>query len=420
MLACAAAGCRRHASPAPAPQGNLGAPVARATPSDAADASAAAPPRGTQIVLAYQSNLLAELEQCGCPVHPTGGLARRATMLDRARGQADAVLVLDAGDLLLAAVPPTATATAGAGQTPPDAGEVTRRAHLMLAALARMGVAAFTPGERDLALGPALLRRLLDEHRIPAVSANLYDRAGQRLFDADRLIDVAGVRIGVFGLTRAAPADAALWAGWRVEARDPIAAARAEVASLRARGAAVVVALVHAGAYADAQAILRAAPGIDWAVLGHSGMNFEMPDEVGTARALEAMTGGRDFGRLDLHVVGGDARRFADRGQRAQLLTILEDHQRQIGELREHAERQPPILQARTAERIARLEKAIDSDRALLAAQPAQIRGSWFENRIVPLDAEIPDHPAVAALVDAYNHESQRRDAHVKPTNSRP
>ena len=173
----------------------------------------------------------------------------------------------------------------------------------------------------------------------------------------------------------------------------------------------MIVALIHAGAYDQARQILRGAPGVDWAVLGHSAMNFEIVEETGTARALEAMSGGRDFGRLDLHVVGGDARRFVDRGQHAQLQAILDDHRRQIGELRARAETEPPILQARTAERIAKIEKAVAGDLALLAASPAPIRSSWFENRILPLDAEIPDQPAIGALVDGYNRESQGRAA---------
>jgi hypothetical protein len=149
-------------------------------------------------------------------------------------------------------------------------------------------------------------------------------------------------------------------------------------------------------------------------------MNFEMPDEVGTARALEAMSGGRDFGRLDLHVIGGDAGHFTDRGQHAQLQAILDDHARQVGELRERAEREPPILQGRTADRIAKLDKAMVTDRALLAAHPAQIHGSWFENRIVPLDAEIADQPEIAALVAANNRESQRRAAAGLPAGLAP
>jgi hypothetical protein len=94
------------------------------------------------------------------------------------------------------------------------------------------------------------------------------------------VVDVAGVKIGLFGLIRALPEDADRWKVWRLDARDPIAAARDEVVALRARGARVVIALVHAGPYEEAKKILQAAPGIDWAVLGHSALNLETPDDV--------------------------------------------------------------------------------------------------------------------------------------------
>ncbi len=302
--------------------------------------------------------------------------------------------------------------------------------------LARAGLTAFTPGERDLAIGPPLLRRLLAEHKIPALAANLYDDRGRLFFDADRVVEIAGVKIGLFGLVRALPDDADRWKSWRLDARDPVAAARDEVVALHARGARIVIALVHAGPYEEAKRILQAAPGIDWAVLGHSAMNLETPDEIASgeggspaaaqrspsfvgARAVEAMSMGKDFGRLDLHIVGetgnaGDggasgAVRFVDRGRRAQLLAILVDHQHQIADYRARAGEQPPIMQAHFAEQIAKLEKAIAHDREQLGEHPAEIHGSWFENRILPLDAAIPDQTGVALLVGAYNRENQRR-----------
>src|SRR5256885_4774137 len=58
-------------------------------------------PRGKQVTLLYSSNGEGDYEQCGCPVHPLGGVTRRATVIDRARADADATLVLDAGDLFL-------------------------------------------------------------------------------------------------------------------------------------------------------------------------------------------------------------------------------------------------------------------------------------------------------------------------------
>ena len=91
LLLLLAAGCRK---------GDAGAPAKRTTP-QAAATPVPPPPRGKHIALMYSSNLLADYEQCGCPVHPMGGVARRATQIDRARAEADAVLVLDAGDLFL-------------------------------------------------------------------------------------------------------------------------------------------------------------------------------------------------------------------------------------------------------------------------------------------------------------------------------
>src|SRR5438128_1201201 len=76
--------------------------------------------RGKQITLVYSSNGDGDYEQCGCPVHPLGGVTRRATVIDRARADADAALVLDAGDLFL----PRRGNDAGGKR--PDAGEIER------------------------------------------------------------------------------------------------------------------------------------------------------------------------------------------------------------------------------------------------------------------------------------------------------
>jgi 2',3'-cyclic-nucleotide 2'-phosphodiesterase (5'-nucleotidase family) len=276
--------------------------------------------------------------------------------MDVARAEADGLLALDAGDLFM---PPVNRAP---GLLPPDPGEVERRGRLLAAAMGRIGVAAFTPGERDLALGLPTLRRLLGGAKIPAVAANLYDRKGRRVFAADRLVEVAGLKVGLFGVIGAMPEDAEQWKAWCLEARDPVAAARAEVASLRARGAAIVIALLHVGAITETRQLLAAAPGIDWAVLGHTGMNLDEPELAGGARMLEAMTMGKHIGRLDLHIVGGDATGVIDRGRRAQLATILADHQRQLADTRQRAAETPAgpgqeALRKYHQGRVAELEK---------------------------------------------------------------
>jgi hypothetical protein len=232
------------------------------------------------------------------------------------------------------------------------------------------------------------------------------------------------VKIGVFGVAAPpAPEDAAAFRAAGVEARDPEAAARAEVAGLRGRGAQLIVAMVHLGDAAANRKLLRAVPGIDWAVLGHSGMNLEMPETAGSAHMLEAMMKGKHVGRLDLHVVGdklgdrlGDKLAFTDRGERAMLETILADHRRQLTEYdRRMGDTDPAQMRDYYAQRKQEIRAAIERETALLQATPAAITGSWFENRIIPLDQDTPDQPGVAILVDAYNKENAKRAAAGKP-----
>jgi hypothetical protein len=376
------------------------------------------PARGKVIALVYSSNVQGEYEHCGCPVHPLGGLGRRAAEVDRIRAESDAVVSVDAGDLFL----PVGDVPAGAKR--PAASEVERRARLLAAAYARLGVTAFSPGESDLKLGVPLLRRVLAGAKVPAVSANLDDLRGRPLFDAERIVDVAGVRVGIFGVTAVSPPDAARLRALGVVAREPVEAARAAVASLRARGAGVIVALVHVGGTPDSKRLLAAVPGIDWAVLGHSGMNLEDPEPVGGARMLEAMSLGKNLGRLDLHVVErGGAGPWAARGARAQLQAITKDHQQQLAEYRAKlAETPPPApsLRAYYEKRLTELGRALERDRRELAAMPKSVTGNWFENRIVPLDTSVPDQPGVGSLVAAYNEQSERLLAAGRPVGIKP
>jgi len=367
-------------------------------------------PRGKQITLLYTSNDDGDYEQCGCPVHPLGGIARRATVIDRARAEADATLVLDAGDVFI----PRGINLVG--NRVPDPGEIERRARLLAGAYGRIGTTALLPGERDLALGLPLLRRLAKKAGIPLLASNLYGRDGKRLFDADKIVDAAGVKIGVFGVTMVpAPDDTAASKTAGIEARDPVAAARDEVTSLRARGARIIVALVHVGDGETNRKLVKAVPGIDWAVLGHSGMTLEPPEKVGGAHMLEATTKGKNVGRLDLHVVD-DKLTFTDRGERGEVETILADHRNQLTEYDKRlGETDPATMRDYYQQRRKDIEAAIARETALLQSIPAVITGSWFENRIIPLDATTPDQPGVAILVDAYNRESEKRAAAGKP-----
>ncbi|MBC8132624.1 MAG: hypothetical protein H7X95_06555 [Deltaproteobacteria bacterium] len=372
--------------------------------------------RGTAIALLYASNLQGEYEHCGCPSHPLGGLARRATVIDRARAENAGVLIVDAGDMLLpAGFPGNDHNKTGNKLKAPDASEIERRAQLILSSYARMGVHAVLPAEGDLAIGPRKLLRLLKSLRVPAVASNLMDRAGRPIFERDRIVVVAGVPIGIFGVVQSLSKHQDLWQKWQIQVADPTATARAEIASLKARGAKMIVALLHLGPRGEAAQLLRDAPGINWAVQGHSGAQLETPETVGGARLVEAMSMGKLAGRLDIHLVkgvDGDAATFADKGERAQVLTIIADHRRQLVDIeRRAAEDKTDQLRDYYKLRREGITAAIARETELVRKLPNVVAGSWYENRIIPLDESIPDHRGIALLISAYNAESARRAA---------
>jgi len=240
------------------------------------------PPGGVpDVTILYSADLRGVVES---PAAHAGGLARRATLVDRTRLSARAVVQIDAGDVAPGADDePSLDSSARAG-----------RAGLALQAYRRMGVDAITVGERDLALGPTTFRALCDKAQIPVVAANVVGDDGHPLFPAHRIVRGGAVTMGVFGLLDLAGDHSAPPAG--VTVTDPVAAARAAVGALRAQGARVIVGLLHvAGGLPRARAIAGAVTGIDVVVLGHSG-----PPEA--PRFVRTAPQGAQIGRIDVQL----------------------------------------------------------------------------------------------------------------------
>jgi len=91
---------------------------------------------------------------------------------------------------------------------------------------------------------------------------------------------------------------------------------------------------------------------------------------------------------------------FVDAGERPELEAILADHRRQLGDYdRSLGGMDPAALEVYYQQRRAQLNEAIARETAALARLPRAVTGSWFENRIIPLDASVPDDPRVSGLV---------------------
>lgn len=203
----------------------------------------------------------------------TRGLSRLATAVDSLR-QADPerVILVDAGDLLQGN-----PMTFVASRTPAMPSPV-------MAAMNAMRYDAAAVGNHEFNYGVSFLERAVSQARFPFLAANARRPDGSRAFPAFTLIERAGIKVGIVGATNpgANSWDRSNLRG-RLTITDIIPAVRVAVDSVRAAGAELVVALVHAGLGGAssfdttgtggenvAAEVARQVPGIDLIVFGHS------------------------------------------------------------------------------------------------------------------------------------------------------
>jgi 2',3'-cyclic-nucleotide 2'-phosphodiesterase (5'-nucleotidase family) len=199
------------------------------------------PPAETTITVFALAEVRGQIEPCGCTTDPLGDLARTAELVAAARAE-HPVVVIDAGSLLY----PRATIDPQARPQEDLKADLLARVYKDELAVAAVGL-----GPNDLAAGP-------DQVRLPRQVANLPASAGVAL--APPTVVAAGSeKIGVFGVI-----DPALVP--TLGASDPIAAATAAVAKLRADGATRVFALASM-TKKDAVALVRKVGGIDLVVM---------------------------------------------------------------------------------------------------------------------------------------------------------
>jgi 2',3'-cyclic-nucleotide 2'-phosphodiesterase (5'-nucleotidase family) len=290
----------------------------------------------------------------------------------RQRGPA---LLVDAGDALFAA----------AADSSPG-GEA--RARLLLQEMGRMRYAALAVGERDLARGPAWLAAAAAAAGVPLLAANVAGPDGRRPFGATALAEAGGRRVGILAVVEAGALPGGLVAA------DPIPAARAAVAELRARGAELVVALLHLGAPA-ARRLLAAVSGIDVAVRAHDGLPAAA-EVAGGAVLVTAMERARSLGRLEVEVASGAdwANRAAPDEAREELLLV--EASLRSAEARARA---ASSEEARAA--FGDLLEAMRGRAERLRRAAASVpHGRLYRNALVPLDPRVPEDAGVRRAVE--------------------
>lgn len=231
------------------------------------------------------------------------GLGAVSQQIAEARGEAQNCLLFDNGDFLQGS--PIADYAASARR---------KRAHPVITAFNTLRYDAITLGNHEFDYGLRFLSQVLTAAEFPVVSANVATRLGKSPARDETLVppftilrrqivDREGrahlIRVGVIGF---APPQIAEWdrdtPDGRVHTRDILAAARAWLPRLRARGADIIVALAHTGIGAldpetgteNAATALAALPEIDAVVAGHSHQIFPGPDFPASA-AVDPVAG---------------------------------------------------------------------------------------------------------------------------------
>lgn len=269
-------------------------------------------------------------------------------------------------------------------------------AQVMLQAMGSIGTDALVPGENELALGLAWLKKHARQARVPLLAANLLNRRGRPVFAGHRVVQRGGVKVGLLGVVDLSQVEPAI-KPWikraRVRTTDPVVATRAGVNALLKAGAEVVLVLAHMG-LEQARQVARV-PGVHLVLLGHHGARLNPPQQEGKVYLLEAGRRGRELGHVELRLGQGwtAASQLVDDSARftlyAEAAAADQELRKLLGAHRAGKLKSPPQMQ---------MERALQLRKRFLAlpvvASPHVLIGD-----LVELNDKIKDHPEIKAVV---------------------
>ena len=200
------------------------------------------------------------------------------------------VLMLDAGDTLHG----TTFATISRGDS-------------IVKLLNEVGYDYMVPGNHDFNYGYQRLVELTGKGNFKTLASNVVTEQGKRDFLENDIKEVDGVKIGFFGLStpetyyKSHPSNTK-----GIVIAEPVEVAKQQVAALKAKGADFIVAIGHLGIDDStkeelrSEGVLKAVPGIDLFIDGHS--HTALPEGKVIGSALLAQTGSytNNLGKITL------------------------------------------------------------------------------------------------------------------------
>ena len=246
------------------------------------DVQATATPSKPSFTVFALAEVRGQIGPCGCTSDPLGDITRTTQLIEDAR-KVGPVLVVDAGSLLYSQNP-----------IPPnlEAQEELKADLLATLYTKQLNVAAVGLGPADTARGPA-------QQRFPRVESNI--TAGYAT-KPPLIAQVGNTKVGVFGVIAEDL--------FKVAVSDPVAAGKSAVATLKAQGAQVVIALVQASKKSEAAQLVKEIGGVDLAIAGLGQLAPEPeeievePTKVGTGWLVIPGNRGQIVSRIEVYAHG--------------------------------------------------------------------------------------------------------------------
>jgi len=265
------------------------------------------------------------------------------------------------------------------------------KAKLLLEAMGALGLDALPPGQGDFVFGLEFLTEGAKRHSLPYVSANVRTTDGAEIFPAFRIVERAGFRVGITGVT----APSLLGQGVRsVPVEESL---RKVVAELQSEKVDLVFLLSYQGLEADKK-LASAVEGLDVIFSAHDRRLQVAPTVVGTTAIVQAGSRGKYLGVAELRVEDGrvgwadSAGRVRAERRRASLERQRSRYAKQLTE--EEDER----LRARVQSSLARVEQQLAS---LVIPPAADGSQNQLNGRQEAMNREIGDDPVMDKLVNA-------------------
>ena len=144
------------------------------------------------IKLILTANVNGETDPCGWKKRPMGGLARKSTIISNNKINGYELLIADAGNLFFK------KDNISPGVTMETSKET---AKIIVKCFNSIGCNAFSPSSHDFAGGYDFLKTLENEADFPFISANIFGKYGEKIFEPYVIENIKGKKIAFIGLS---------------------------------------------------------------------------------------------------------------------------------------------------------------------------------------------------------------------------